>query len=247
MTQPIASAVRVAATPEQAKIFVALLQAEGIPAHVDGSSLADEFAMSRRLMNLGGTRVMVPTSSLERAREILGAVQIDEAELQAQALAAEAPEREEPQRPRPPRKNHWPLALTTMAAVTFLGLWLYGVDVRASAHHPFLRYEPTATGMREIRIADGKVLAEYFDDDHDGAYERIVVLGDDGQQAISLDEDRNGRMESYEEMRKQGVACSWTDTDGDGLMVLCVVKDAIGKELQRLQWVDGTGFQVQAR
>ncbi|MDO8348992.1 MAG: hypothetical protein Q7T30_02060, partial [Planctomycetota bacterium] len=95
MTQPIASVARIAATPEQAKIFVALLQAEGIPASIEGDSLADEVAVSRRMLNLNGTRVMVPTGSLERAREVLGAVQIDEAELEAQALAADAPEHEE--------------------------------------------------------------------------------------------------------------------------------------------------------
>ena len=34
-------------TPDQAKIYVAMLEAEGIPAFVDGNSSADEFAMSK--------------------------------------------------------------------------------------------------------------------------------------------------------------------------------------------------------
>jgi len=247
MSQPIATVVRVAATPEQAKIFVALLQAEGIPAHTDGDSLADEVAMSRRLINLAGTRVMVPTSSLERAREILGAVQIDEAELAAQALAADAPEQEVAPRPSPVRRNHWPLALTTGAAATFLGLWLYEVDARTSARNPFLRYEPTSSGMREIRIADGRLMAEYFDEDHDGAFERVVTFNEGGQQTVSTDDDRDGRWEQFDEVRKEGVVCAWSDTDGDGLQDLCIVKDAIGRELQRLRWVDGTGFELQPR
>ena len=66
MSQPIESLARVASTPAQAKIFVAMLAAEGIPARVDGDSLVDEFAASQRLMNLVGTRVMVPTSALQR-------------------------------------------------------------------------------------------------------------------------------------------------------------------------------------
>ena len=50
MTPPIATVVRVAATPAEAKVIVARLAAEGIPAHIDGDSLSDEVAVSRRLM-----------------------------------------------------------------------------------------------------------------------------------------------------------------------------------------------------
>ena len=86
MTAP--AVARVATTPNEAKILVALLQAEGIPAHVDGEALADEVALSQRAMNLQGVRVIVPTSSLEQAREILADTAVPEAELEAQALAA---------------------------------------------------------------------------------------------------------------------------------------------------------------
>lgn len=65
MSQPLMSVVRTANSPDQAKMFVALLQAEGIPAHVDGDGLVDEFVTSRRMMNLTGVKVLVPTSSLE--------------------------------------------------------------------------------------------------------------------------------------------------------------------------------------
>ena len=92
MTQPLMSVVRVAASPDQAKLFVALLEGAGIPAHVDGDGLADEFVTSRRLMNLAAVKVLVPTASLERARDVLGCVEIDAAELERQALEAEEPE-----------------------------------------------------------------------------------------------------------------------------------------------------------
>ncbi len=101
MSTPITSVVRTAATPVQASVFVALLRAEGIPATTDGESLTDEVAMSRRLMNTAGTRILVPTASLARAREVLdrdGSPPVDLDELTAQALAAEAPEREVPPR-----------------------------------------------------------------------------------------------------------------------------------------------------
>jgi hypothetical protein len=91
VSTPIEAVVRTANTPAQAKVYVAMLMAEGIPARIDGDSLTDEFAASRRLMNLMGTNVMVPTQSLARAREILQPVAIDPAELERQALA-EAPQ-----------------------------------------------------------------------------------------------------------------------------------------------------------
>lgn len=92
MSQPLTSVVRTANSPDQAKLFVALLEAAGIPAHVDGDGLADEFATSRRMMNLVGVRVRVPTPALARAQEILGPVEIDDEELERQALAADDPE-----------------------------------------------------------------------------------------------------------------------------------------------------------
>ena len=247
MTQPIAAVVKVAATPAQAKILAALLQAEGIPATIDGDSLADEVAVSRRMLNLNGTRVMVPTSSLERAREILAAAQVDEAELEAQALAADSPEREEPVvRSNPPsaRRRVWPLFVTTAAAVTFLALWLSEVNARTSAERDGFRLEATDKGMREIRIRDGATMWEWSFED---GVETHVAFAENGQQAISTDANRDHRFESFDEHRKQGVVCAWSDTDNDGLMDLCVVKDAIGVELQRLRWVDGKGFEPEAR
>lgn len=242
MTQPIASMVKVAATPEQAKVFVALLQAEGIPASIEGDSLADEVAVSRRMLNLNGTRVMVPTASLERAREILGAAQIDEDELTAQALAASDPEQAAPERQAGPAAvgpSRWPLVVATGAAVLFFVLWLTsGWTAPDLLVGPTFRGERTATGYRTVRIADGKLMSEWFDNGE------TVSYGDDGQQVSAIDEDGDGRCEQIDERRKLGVVCAWTDSDGDGVMDQCVVKDAIGRELQRLRWVDGTGFEV---
>lgn len=82
------SVARIAASPAQAKVFVAMLQAEGIPARVDGDDLVDEFAAAQRLMNLMGTRVLVPTSALAEAQAILQPATVDADELTAQALAA---------------------------------------------------------------------------------------------------------------------------------------------------------------
>lgn len=82
--------IRTAATPAEAQVLVALLQSAGIPAHVEGTALADEFALSRRLLNLHCVRVVVPAACAVQARELLSCAPVGDDELTAQALA-EAP------------------------------------------------------------------------------------------------------------------------------------------------------------
>lgn len=92
MSEPISTVVKIAANPAQAKMFVAQLEAAGIPATTD-SAPPDEFAMSQRMMNLNGTKVMVPTEALEKAKEVLADVQdVDLDELTRQALKAKNPD-----------------------------------------------------------------------------------------------------------------------------------------------------------
>lgn len=246
MSQPIASVVTVAATPQQAKILVALLQAEGIPAHVDGDSLADEVAASRRLINLNGTRVMVPTASLEQAREVLANTQVDDDELLQQALGAENPESPVPAPPPPVPPKRWPVVVAAIAAAVFLGLWLTEIDARADSRHPTLRYEPTASGLREVRIADGKLLREYEDADRNGSYERIVTFGK-AATSWSVDADDDGIFERHEERHADGTKIVWSDLDADGIVEQCVVSDRDGKELQRLVVQPGGRLELQAR
>ena len=88
MGEPISAVVKVANTPAQAKIYVAMLEAEGIPAFVDGDSAADEFAMSQRMLNVINVRVLVPTDTLSRARAILEPSEVRIDDLTRQALEA---------------------------------------------------------------------------------------------------------------------------------------------------------------
>lgn len=115
---------RVANTPGEAKVLVALLQAEGIPAHVDGESLADEVAMSRRAMNLNGVRVLVPGSHLELAKEVLASTAVPDAELEAQALAA-APEPDATGTADPSRGDRRVLLMVIAVAVAALLVMLW--------------------------------------------------------------------------------------------------------------------------
>ncbi len=246
MTQPIATVVRVAATPEQAKILVAQLQGAGIPAFVEGDSLADEVAVSRRLMNLGGTRIMVPTASLARAQEVLAAVSVGPGELEAQALAAPAPETPPSPRVAAPRGTPWWSIGATLAALLFLLLWLGEVEARAAERSPFVRHEVTPNGLREIRIADGEVLADLLDQDRDGHFEEIRYPSRSGRRSVMYDAGRDHRYERLEEYR-EGLVFRWMDADHDGFHDGCTVEDAAGKVLQELRYVQDKGFVVEPR
>lgn len=259
MTTPIATQVRVAATPEQAKVFVALLRAEGIPAHVDGDSLADEFALSRRLMNLQGVRVMVPTASLERAREILATEAIDETELEQQALAAEAPERSVPSvfAAQPPRGKNpllWPFVGACGVAVVFFVLWFDHFQVSAAARDPLFDFvvgeagsEPGSEPGRanSIRRTDGTVAFSWHDPDLNLIWDRVDFRSPDGTLVYSnFDEDQDGIWERCITFRGD-VQETWSDDDHDGRMDSVEVTDANGTVVQRLAWKAGVGFVIE--
>ncbi len=124
MSNPIEAVACVATTPAQAKVFVATLMAEGIPARIEGENLTDELAASRRLMNLIGTRVMVPTKCVERARELLRPEPIDATELEREALAAEDQREAMPRSPLDQQTTGWGMALLLMVAITAVVVWL---------------------------------------------------------------------------------------------------------------------------
>ncbi len=56
----------------EAKLIVSILQEAGIPAHGEGDSLQDEFAMAQALMNTGGqVKVHVAAGRVEDAKKAL--------------------------------------------------------------------------------------------------------------------------------------------------------------------------------
>ena len=81
-----------ASTQQDAEMLHSLLEASGIPAHVEGVGLADEFASIRRLANLVSVRVFVREQDLEAGRELIGGIEVTSEELTRQAMAADAPE-----------------------------------------------------------------------------------------------------------------------------------------------------------
>lgn len=250
MNEPIESVVRVASTPSEAKIFVAMLRAEGIPARTDGDSLVDEFAASQRLMNLIGTKVIVPTRSLARAREILQPEPVDPVELERAALAA-SPE------PIPIRRATEGaattsssnrlllalLALATGAAVLFAFLW-QNAKLPAIEPSPDLGYQWDGNALAETMLRTKRLLRLSFDRDHDGIFEVVEQYGADENKVAVSDQYSEGIYLRIVETRGGGLTATWTDEDRDGLYDAGVVTDATGKVLQRLHWRDGKGFEL---
>lgn len=96
MTDSSHTVVRIANSHDQAKVYVALLKAAGIPAFCDPDHASDEFAITQRMMNLSNVQVIVPTSELERAREVLAPMEVSPEELERQALEAGEDREDEP-------------------------------------------------------------------------------------------------------------------------------------------------------
>jgi hypothetical protein len=252
MTRPLASVARVASTPEQAKVFVALLQSEGIPAHVDGDSLTDEFAMSRRLMNLTSVRVMVPTASLERAREILTTEAIDEDELEQQALASPSPEAATASvfaasGPREGNPLLWPFVGATCIAIVFGVLWLDAGESQAATRDPLFDFVAGEDGTATyVRRSDGVAVYRWHDPDRNQIWHRIDTLAPDGSvRSSSFDDDQNGVSERTVAYRDNGWRETWTDADQDGRYDTGTVTDGNGAVLQRITWRPDTGFVIE--
>ncbi|MCA8976684.1 MAG: hypothetical protein KDC98_18325 [Planctomycetes bacterium] len=246
--------VRVANTPIQAKMFVALLQAEGIPAHIDGATLVDEFAISQRLLNATGTAIKVRRQDLELAQELLTAAAegVDEAELEAQAMAA-ANESDTRARAaqaadaaavgaRSGPMPHWPFVLL---GLLFGGIasWMVRDVIDATSQNPFFDYAATPDGMRETWRRDPLHYALYSDRNGDHSYERIEWHSPSGTVMTALDGDGDGRHEQSRFRDASGTEATWREADGADFQNEIVVTNGAGKVVQQLRWVEGRGYE----
>lgn len=252
MSQPIQSVARVANTPAQAKIFVAMLEAEGIPARIDGETLADEFAASQRLLNLSGTRVLVPTSALQRAQEILQTEPVDPEELERAALVGAPPPPPTPSQetmpttpPAAASSNHGLmlplLAMAIGAAAFFAFLWRQALSAHDSTNPEFHTFWEDNV-LLEQRKSDLRVVRRWHDHDLDGLFERGELLDADGKTIVTYDQIVGGYYLRCVESRSDGLTTTWTDDDRNGIYDTCVVADRDGKQVQALRWQPGTGF-----
>ena len=247
MSDSTTAVVRVAATPDQAKVFVAILQSAGVPAYVEGDSLADEFAISRRMMNLGGIKVMVPASSLERARSILAPTEVDEADLAAQALAATG-EHETPSQPLDrPRAGGGTArvvaGIAIAAALLFFFLWQTATQ---PFEHPLFRYTNDRDGVHVFLRRNGAEIQRDEDPDRNGIVDRVLWQRPDGSVSTVSDQvDEDGQFRRLVIKRRGDLTETWTSSGAAGSFDKSEITDADGRVVQRLSWQPGHGWRVE--
>ncbi len=236
--------VRTAATPAEAKVLQALLEADGIRAIVDGDSLADEIAISRRIMNLSGVQVRVASAQFDAARELLGATAVDEDELVAQALAG-SPDAEQP--PAPPAHGssrgtvgRVALLLCCGAAVTFFSLWRGAVEHQGPRQYD---QQDLPDGYRLTRRSTGTVAFEF---QFDASHMHLVELRSYGPDGALLRRSRQPIDEDFyaeiEELHADGLRTIWRDTDGDRRYDQCIILDQAGNEVRHQHWAGADGW-----
>lgn len=246
--------LRTATTPAEAKVLVARLQANDIQATIDGESLADELAISRRAMNLAGVQVRVAAADLERARAILAEDVVDADELTAQALAAGPAPGPQPASatagaPARSRSRATPVAVVAvLAAAAFFTAWQdAAAQLRAYAAFadPRQRFEPTADGWRFVDRQSGVIRSHVVDRDGNRIPERTEQFDAAGRLVSRLgDPDQDQRIDTFEEFLADGVTAHWRLSVGDGAserLEHLEVRDKDGAVLRRQRW-DGTGY-----
>lgn len=125
-------AVHRARTGFEARVVVAVLADAGIQAFTPDGLLADEFAMSQRLMNLQGVDVLVRAEDAEAASEALAEARAAGREWAAETGAAEAStefERSSPDREKARRRNALLLLVMVLGVIPMLAQvvrWLLG-------------------------------------------------------------------------------------------------------------------------
>ena len=135
--------------------------------------------------------------------------------------------------------------MASALAFLFLSLWRGEVGARERQQSPLLRYEAIDFGVRQIRAADGVVIADCIDRDRNGHYEKSTQFCSGDDRIVATDDDDDLRFESVIEYRGP-LESRWIDVDRDGVLDECrVVEGATGKELQLLRYVAGTGFVLQ--
>lgn len=249
------SVVIVAKSVHQARLMVALLQAEGIPARVDGECLVDEFAASQQLMNVLGTAVYVPTSALQRARDIIAPRHVDIAQLDESAMncrpsdhsdsprtTCEVPEvRPQPQASsaRPSRAFQW---VASGFALLFAFLWHRAISSYQDSN-PEIYWYWDDNVLCEGLVKERRLVRKWYDIDMDGVYEQVEYYGVGGDLRAVSDRWGSGVYRRTQEFRPDGLRLTYIDKDADGLADSFVVSDQDGAELQEIRWVVGGGFE----
>jgi hypothetical protein len=239
-----------ATTPDHANLLRALLQGAGIPAHVDGTMLADEFAISQRMMNQQGVKLMVPHDRLAEARDVIASAAVSEDELERQAMAAGGEEESAPATPETNGGHGRLTLLLGILSVIFGSLWMQA-RAHAAVSHPLLHLDRVGDAgvWTDTWRHNGMPAQRRFDRDGDGHCEEIESFNRDGQlTTTAFDRDADGMWENLIEHRIGGEKIQWTDDDRDGRFDRGEVRGPDRQVItQVLRYVPGQGVAIEPR
>lgn len=272
MSEPELTWLDIARTPFEARIILGILEEAGIPAYIDGTSLADEVAVSRLLMNAAGVRIQVRQVDLDAAVQAIAAAKAQAPQLEADG----APDSAAPAAvARQPGAWSWSMLVNFLLVFLVLLLGVICLQLRTTlkeySHGGGLVWD--FDGPNEwARWADtGAMAVHRLDQDRDGhaeqikSYNRQGVLTSishdknsngmaevfeeftpDGRRVLEAhDRDEDGRIESYLVFYTDQTRGLWTDQDGDGVLERREVQDAEGKRLFVEIDRPGRGFERQ--
>lgn len=236
-----------ARSPAEAQIVAAVLRSADIPAYIGGSMLADEFAVSQRMLNVASVKVQVRRDQLPAAEAALAAARdVDPAELERAALAA-APDPDARPVAAIPVVDRGPRVATVLLGglcAVFAVLWLS--TLRAAEQHgasPLFTAAPTEHGWRYQWRDTGNTAIMTFDRNRNGIDEETRFHDRAGRRfAVSVDADENGIIERSEQHFADGTVHVWIDTDGDALLDRCEVRAADGGLVRTLRYAGTEGW-----
>lgn len=210
-----------ASSPLEAELIASVLRSAGIPVHVGGGMLADEFAVSQRLMNLSSVDVLVPADRLEAAEVALEEARASSAEVEDAAAATITPSPAATNAPAEPVRYPWLLVgALAIAAVASVVLWQEArAEVRALTS-PLTVYAGEKNGAHVWEWADSrKTASTSVDQDRDGVPESTTAFNRDGRALYTaIDRNGNGIVERFEAFGPGGKATTVTiDADENGV------------------------------
>lgn len=242
---------RMAKSPFEAKIIAAVLDDAGIPAFVASGMLADEFALSQRMMNLQGVKVQVAEENLEKAEEALAAAKRSGEELMNDVDVGDGEDGGDKSDVPPPgdgppagggKTSAW-AALFAIVAITFGYLWIDSKAAHARATRDLLRFgEETDDGFASRWKHNSELAIYQVDANHDGLFEEARYYNRDGVHwATTFDADQNGMAELIVEVDGDGTI-KWYDADQNGILERCEIVNAAGEVVAEQQRREGEGY-----
>ncbi len=224
LEKPGYEVVAAAANTFEAQFLAGALQDEGIPTHVDEDHLADEFAMSQKMMGLQKVRVMVPKDRLDDARAIIAALP-DREPADGDSVPWEQPGGESDEAPpaRAPTAGRgaylfWMVLFAGAAIVmTFLYLQERAINLNATGSDGVFTWG-WVDGKLVSRWNDGGALASIAHDaDADGYAEQTEHFDRQGRKTtIWLDENEDGTSERsfhFVPANTKWAYCAWDDDE----------------------------------